>query len=235
MKGIIARALAAACLACVAAGGCESCRNWIDPCGQERYNSTARREVMDAFAPQVQNGHVLDQTVFNYHFDKGTDKLNAMGIQKLHELTQRRPYPDTTIFLATSNDFDYSPDHPETMVEGRRDMDQKRVAAIQRYLAAQLAGRPMTFEVLVHDPYEVGANGSYAAGAVRLYTAPSSGGPMGNLSQIGAAGGMGMGGNMTGYMSGGGYGGGGGGYGGGYYGAQGQGQGQGQGGATTPR
>src|SRR5262245_5759462 len=86
MKGFIARTLAAACLAGVVAGGCFPYRNLVDPCHHDRYSYVARREVMDAFAPQVQNGHVLDQTVFNYHFDKGTDKLNPMGIQKLHEL-----------------------------------------------------------------------------------------------------------------------------------------------------
>src|SRR5437588_11828440 len=109
MKGLIARALAVACLAGVAAGGCEPYRNLVDPCHQERYSYTARREVMDAFAPQVQNGHILDQTVFNYCFEKGSDKLNPMGLDKLHQLTQRRPQPDPTIFLATANDFEYRP------------------------------------------------------------------------------------------------------------------------------
>ena len=197
MNGLIARTLAAACVAGAAVGGCVPYRNLVDPCYPQRYNTTARREVMDAFAPQVQNGHVLDQTVFNYHFDKGTDKLNPMGLKKLHELTQRRPQPDANVFLATATDFDYNPENPEAMVDGRRDMDQKRVAAIQRYLTAQLAGRPMQFEILVHDPYEPGANGAYAAGVMRTLNTPTSG----SLGGAGTGGGSG-GGNQTGQFSG---------------------------------
>jgi hypothetical protein len=121
-----------------------------------------------------------------------------------------RPQPDPNVFLATANDVIYLPDNPEGMIEARRDLDQKRVAAVQRYLTAQMAGRPMQFEVAIHDPFEVGANGNFAAGSARLANAPQSGGPMGNLSAIGTAGGFGMtgagsgsgGGNQTGQFGG---------------------------------
>jgi len=146
-----------------------------------------------------------------------------MGVAKLQELTRRRPQPDPNVFLATANDIAYIPDNPDGMTENRRELDQKRVAAIQRYLGAQMAGRPMQFEVAVHDPYEVSANGTFAAGSARLANTPQGGGPLGNLSNIGAAGGGGMtgGGNQTGQM-------------GGQGGQGGQGQGQGQGGQGGP-
>src|SRR5262245_6174664 len=181
MKGLITRTLAAASLAgCLAASGCMHMQDHgfrdgglIDRCYPERYNVTARRESVDAFAPQVQNGHILDQTIWNYHFEKGTDKLNGMGISKLQYLTRRRPQPDPNVFLATSTDVTYDPDHPEAMPELRREMDTKRIASIQRYLQSQMAGRAMAFEVMIHDPYEVNVNGQYAAGSVRLANAPS--------------------------------------------------------------
>src|SRR5437879_6565216 len=108
MNGFIARTLAGLCLAgAVTAGGCfpernltdTPYRNLVDVCYPQRYNVTARREVVDAFAPQVQNGHVLDQTIWNYDFDRGTDRLNQMGLEKLKYLTRRRPAPDPNLFL----------------------------------------------------------------------------------------------------------------------------------------
>src|SRR6266446_6374697 len=85
-----------------AAAGCVPYRNMVDPCWPQRYNYTARREVVEAFAPQVQNGHVLDQTIWNYHFDEGSDQLNGMGLAKLDYMVRRRPAPDPSIYLATA-------------------------------------------------------------------------------------------------------------------------------------
>ena len=43
----------------------------------------SRHELIGAIAPQVNNGVVLDQTVWNFNFDAGTDRLNAAGLEKL--------------------------------------------------------------------------------------------------------------------------------------------------------
>ncbi len=187
MNRIMARMLAAGCLAgAVLTVGCDTYgtpyRNLVDVCYPQRYNAVARREVVDNFAPQVQNGHVLDQTVWNYDFDKGTDHLNGMGIEKLKYLARRRPAPDPNLFLATASDVDFDADHPDKMVQARRDLDSKRVAAIQKYLAVQLDGRPMNFDVMVHDPFEVGYNAIYAAATAQRLNAGSTNGPLGVLS-----------------------------------------------------
>ena len=200
MNGFIARTLAATCLAgAVVTVGCEPYRNCVDTCYPQRYNAIARREVVDGFAPQVQNGHVLDQTVWNYDFDKGTDHLNPMGIEKLKYLARRRPAPDPNLFLATANDVDYDSDHPDKMVQARRDLDAKRVAAIQKYLAVQMDGRQMNFEVLVHDPFEVGYNAVYAGATAQRLQAGSTNGPLGTLSGGGIGPQSQYGGNQTGY------------------------------------
>ena len=83
MKGFITRAAGlVAGAAAVAGGGCYY-RDVVDPCWPERYNYVARQEVNAAFAPQVQNGHVLDQTVWNYDFEEGTDRLTAGGLERV--------------------------------------------------------------------------------------------------------------------------------------------------------
>src|SRR3954453_23076390 len=53
-----------------------------DPCWPERYANESRAAVVANFQPQVENGQVLDQTVWNMHFEFGTDKLNGSGMDK---------------------------------------------------------------------------------------------------------------------------------------------------------
>src|SRR5260370_21378742 len=74
------------------------CSNQLyDRCYPQRYNNLATREVNRAFSPQVLNGHVLDQTVWNHFFDPGTDRLTPVGQAHLQYLSPRRPCPDTTV------------------------------------------------------------------------------------------------------------------------------------------
>lgn len=133
--------------------GGERYRNAVDPCAFERYSHQARQSEMSAFSAQVGNGHILDQTIFNYCFDAEGDKLNATGMDKLDQLVRRRPQPDSRIFLATARDFGYA-DDPVKYAEKRRDLDSRRAVAIKKYMEAQTASRPMGFEVLVHDPMD---------------------------------------------------------------------------------
>lgn len=171
MTGRFAKSFAGAALVggLAASGGCTEQGKVIDPCYPERYVATARQAVHSAFTPQVQNGHILDQTVWNYHFETGKDELNNGGKDHLDSLSRRRPCPDARVYLATARDVAYDPLNPDKMVEGRRDLDERRVAAIQKYLNAQTAGRPMAFEVVVHDPAEVGQHAAPANRSVLLY------------------------------------------------------------------
>src|SRR5689334_16299372 len=102
MKGLIRKALIAACGVAATIGvGCLP-YNCADPCYPQRYNVMARQEVNAAMAPQVQNGHVLDQTVWNYYFEPGTDKLTTGGLERLAYIARRRPCPDTVLYLQTA-------------------------------------------------------------------------------------------------------------------------------------
>jgi hypothetical protein len=157
MNGFITKTITTLSLAaCVVAGpGCRRYKDLVDPCYPERYNFAARREVCAAIAPQVRNGHILDQTVWNHHFDRGSDRLNAGGMDHLIYLVHRRPCPDPVVYLATAQDIAYDPSAPEKFVETRSILDAQRVEAIQKYLNAQTAGRDIAWQVVVHDPAEV--------------------------------------------------------------------------------
>jgi uncharacterized membrane protein YgcG len=208
MKGIVSRLLAGAALASpLITTGCYHYQKCVDPCWPERYNAEARGEVVAAFAPQVQNGHVLDQTLYNNAFEPGTDRITPGGMDQLDVLTRRRPMPDPRIFIATARDIVYDPANPEALVQARVDLDNKRAAAIQRYVSAQTAGRPESFEIIVHDPMPVGDHADPVNRSIRLYHNGSSGSLSGGASATTAS--------STGASAGGGGGGQGGGQGGG--------------------
>lgn len=158
MKGLITKSLALLCAGSSLIGmvGCETYRHLVDPCYPERYAYESRQSVQAVLGAQVNNGHVLEQTVWNYHFEAGTDKLTPGGQQHLAYLARRRPTPDPKLFLQTAYDLSYDPAKADKFVTDRTDLDNKRMQSMQKYLNVQTAGRPMTFEVAVHDPSTVG-------------------------------------------------------------------------------
>jgi hypothetical protein len=203
MKGFISKGMAV--LSCVAASvGFE----WlpdkcVDPCYPMRYNYMARQSIDAAMAPQVQNGHVLDQTVWNYFFETGTDKLTAGGLEHLAYIARRRPCPDTLLYLQTAQDVVYDQSAPEKLAETRQTLDGKRIAAVQGYLTAQTAGRPVPFQIVIHDPAEPYMASAAANNMISQNYYRYMGGMVGSMSG-GGMGGMGMGGmNMGGGMGGG--------------------------------
>jgi hypothetical protein len=201
MKGFIAKTVTLVGLGgCVAAGGgCNAYREVVDPCYPARYEYMARQETNEPFTTQVNNGHVLDQTVWNYHFEKkfeenpktkvvtaiGTADLTPGGMDHLAYLARRRPHPDPIIYLQTAQDLPYDAEHPEQFIERRRQLDEARIVAIQNYLKAQTAGRDVAFQIAIHDPAEPGISAVPAARSV----ADMYNGSRGNLTLGGGGGG----------------------------------------------
>ena len=109
-------------------------RDVVDTSWPERYNSVARQEVVAPFAVQVNNGHVLNQTVYNWHFEPGTDKLNAAGIQKLDSLARTRPNLDTRVYIQTARDLPVTPESIQHVTAHRTELDNRRAAAAERLL-----------------------------------------------------------------------------------------------------
>jgi hypothetical protein len=125
-------------------------------------------------------------------------------MDKLDQLVRRRPEPDPRVFLATSRDITYNVDKPDEYAENRRDLDAKRSIAIQKYLAAQTAGRPMQFDILVHDPADPAIPGAGIRNAILIQRFNYTGAlPRGGVGGGGAGGGAGMGGLGAGGIGGG--------------------------------
>jgi hypothetical protein len=185
MNGVIRKSVLVTCLL-AGSVGCYEYRDLVDPCYPQRYNYMCRKEVNMAFAPQVQNGHVLDQTVWNYYFEPGTDRLTPLGLDQLSRLARTRPEPDCNMFLQTAQDIVYDAAVPERMAEVRHDLDSKRIAAVQRYLTSYTAGHPVAFSIVVTDPSDPSIAGTYVNGAINLMYGRARGGL---LSGAGGAGG----------------------------------------------
>jgi hypothetical protein len=207
MKGFITTKVAALCLVggLGPVSGCYCYRELVDQCWPERYTYVARQEVHGAIAPQVHNGHVLDQTIWNYHFEAGTERLTPGGLQHLAYLARRRPHPDPVVYLQTAQDITYDPAAHDKFPEARSTLDNRRIQAIQNYLTAQTSGRPVSFEVVLHDPAEVGMSAvpaglsiqqmyAGARGALGLGVGAASA-PTGGGGGAGGGGGGGGGGN----------------------------------------
>jgi hypothetical protein len=133
--------------------------NAVDPCWPERYNAQARAEVLAPFAAQVNNGHVLEQTVWNWHFETGSDILTPAGQAKLDAIAQARPQPDGRIYLQVARDVPaYGAGGLDTVAARRDDLTAKR------------ALQPVAYEVFVHDAPVPGMPADFAARAYRGMT-----------------------------------------------------------------
>jgi hypothetical protein len=138
--------------------GCMGYRTIVDPCWPQRYNQMARDSIRDATNAQANNGHILDQTIWDYFFvrdrdGRPTEVLNDAGLDHLHYLARRRPCPDLHVFLQTA-DVPYVPGAADKVVAARVELNQKRIAAIQAYMATVLTpcGITAPVEVAVFDP-----------------------------------------------------------------------------------
>src|SRR5262245_50452057 len=101
--------------------GCYAHSDFVDNDWPYHYNQIARHSVIDAFNAQANNGHVLDQTIWNWHFESEVDmqtgerrptaRLHPAGMTHLMYLIRRTPAPDFNIYLQTAQDIPYDPEN----------------------------------------------------------------------------------------------------------------------------
>lgn len=178
----------------------ERLKNAYDTCWPERYSHAARASALAPFQVQASNGEIMDYTVWNFHFEPGTDNLVPAGLEKLDYLLRRRPAPPATLYMQTSRDLAYDNEKAETYADRRRDLDERRVQAIHNYLKVQTAARPANFEVQIIDASNPGFGAQYPVNAIRMLPfqyQSSLGGMMGGGGQGGQGQGQGQGAGMN--------------------------------------
>jgi hypothetical protein len=171
MKGIIARAVPVACLlsGLVVLTGCYGYRDLVDPCYPWRYNSQAQEAVCEPLSIQVNNGHILDQTLWNHYFETTRDKvtnkelqrLNGAGRDKLDQIIRRRPHMDSSIYVAAAHDV--GGESTDDIVRRRQERDRERKAAVEEYVRAVTGNAP---QVVVHDPSRPSMVGGGVTGGI---------------------------------------------------------------------
>ncbi|HQR41249.1 MAG TPA: hypothetical protein PLX97_01165 [Gemmatales bacterium] len=166
---------AAALLGVLSTTGCYGTfHEIVDPCYPERYNCKAREAVHNLSAAQVQNGLMYEQTMFVHHFNPAESSLNAGGVAHLQRLANRRPAPESTIYLQTAqNSYDLDYKKPEEYANKRKELDEKRKVAIEAYLKSE---RPdVTFTVVLSNPAKVGLSGAEGNASIRNVRGTSRG------------------------------------------------------------
>ncbi len=132
----------------------------------------SRRDTKAACQPEAYNGRVLDQTIWNWYFEPGTERLTAGGLEHLAWIGRRKPQPDTLVFLQTAQDFPYDPTAPDKLAETRADLDARRIVAIKKVLQAQTEGK-YQFEIEIHDPAEISRPSNDASAVGRSVLVPA--------------------------------------------------------------
>ena len=154
-KTFVKLGLVGACLTGMV--GCFGYRDVVDPYYPKRYSVQARNGVRNSVAPQVKNGEILDQTVWNYHFLDDTADLHPMGAEHLKRLARKRPAPCSVIFLQTAQLNTAQGDAElKDLGHKRKQLDQKRSEKILDFMNTYMEGREHEpFQVVIHDPAEV--------------------------------------------------------------------------------
>jgi hypothetical protein len=163
-------------------------RNAVDTTWPENYSFAARQAVIAPFAQQVANGHFIEQTIWNWYFEPGTEKLNGAGMEKLDSLAHSTPAPDPKIYIQAARDILVTAENADKVGTLRDDLTARRAVAVQRYLATQ-PGATVAYELAVTDAPTPGINASFAASAYRGQAQGYKGGIGGGGASANAVGG----------------------------------------------
>jgi len=88
---------------------------------------------------QAKNGLDLEQTLFNYHFETGTDRITPAGQNLLTRLATRRPAALRDVFVQNSFDAlasakDFDPTKAEAQAKMVQDLNEKRRLVVLAFL-----------------------------------------------------------------------------------------------------
>ena len=111
-----------------------------DHCWPEQYGRESQRRIYVPLGQQLLNGQKLEGTLWEHYFETSDDltdlgtraTLNPAGESRLRYLARKRPYPVTNLQMQTSFN---------------NDLDARRIAAVQEYLATVTMGNGVAWNV----------------------------------------------------------------------------------------
>lgn len=188
LGGMAAGLLAIAGCACGPCGvGHNQCQytydDLVDPCYPQRYIYEARALTREPLETQAHNGLVLEHTLWNHHFEAGTDKLTPGGKMLIDRWMRRRPAANPDIFLQTAMDLPEPPAKPngggtdavvhedkdESCAARRNKLNDARRKAVEKYLADCYPSA--SINVIVHNAAMPGMHSGEAGRALAVVQA----------------------------------------------------------------
>lgn len=138
-----------ACLAgCATTGDCHPVYS------PDEYTEAARYSLNHAFELQANNGQVLDQTIWNYHFYEDSEELRPAGRAFLDRMANYYPLRCSGLFLQSAHDITLKPYNVESYFVRRQELNALRVKSVTEYL--QLAAPGNSLALQIHDKPPVG-------------------------------------------------------------------------------
>src|SRR5262245_8450230 len=94
------------------------------------YIEATRMAVREPFVIQAQNGLMLEQTIWNYHFEYGTDRLHPSCVAFLDRMSRRPAEPVLQLFLQTARDIRFFAERPKDYKKDQADLNTRRIKAV---------------------------------------------------------------------------------------------------------
>jgi hypothetical protein len=125
-----------------------------DPFSSGAWATVANAFVEELLEPQTSNGHLLEWTIWDHMFERGTSCLTPDGRDHLAYLARLRSLPaNPRIYLQTACDIPYDVTCPDQYAEDRAKLDSRRQRAILNFLSSAAKVPETPFEVIIIDPH----------------------------------------------------------------------------------
>ena len=144
----------AACgIACLA--GCATTCDHHPQYARQEFIQAAQSSLNRAFELQANNGQVLDQTIWNYHFYEDLEDLRPSGRAFLDRIAYLYPLRCSGLFLQSAHDIEITgPNSVDAYFERRQELNALRMKTVTEYLQRVAPGN--TLAVQIHDKPPVG-------------------------------------------------------------------------------
>lgn len=139
-------------LACLA--GCATTGDCHPEYTPKIYKQAAQYSLTHAFETQANNGQVLNETIWNYHFYEDSEDLRLSGREFLDRLANNYPLRCSGLFLQSAHDIQFKPDDVDGYFARRQELNALRTKAVTDYLQHAAPGN--TLMVQIHDKPRVG-------------------------------------------------------------------------------
>lgn len=134
--------------------GCATADHHPPKYAPDDYTQAAQHSMHQAFRLQANNGQVLDQTIWNYHFYDDSEELRPAGRAFLDRIAYHYPMRCSGLFLQSAHDITFKSDTAASYFARRQELDALRAKSVAEYLQHVAPGNTLALQI--HDKPPVG-------------------------------------------------------------------------------